>query len=73
MSWGSWWRSPFPPRSVVTPCRRRPDDRGKTLAAASVEMPPYGEPLRNAPTAPALMWERPARGWSLLPQNGDYK
>jgi hypothetical protein len=54
-------------------CRRRPDDRGKTLAAASVEMPPYGEPLRNAPTAPALMWERPARGWSLLPQNGDYK
>jgi DNA invertase Pin-like site-specific DNA recombinase len=50
MSWGSWWRSPFPPGSVVTPCRRRPDDRGKTLAAASVKMPPDGEPRRVSTT-----------------------
>jgi hypothetical protein len=52
----------------VAPLRLFSMGAAKLAAGASVKMPPYGEPLRNAPTGPALVCERPAGGWSLLPK-----
>jgi hypothetical protein len=50
----------------VAPLRLFSMGAAKLAAGASVKMPPYGEPLRNAPTGPALVWQ--PGGWSLLPK-----